>query len=229
MLEARMRVFEEICRVPVLLSVLACAFAVEVQHLPADIYELYEMGILATLQRQLGKDQVPAALEMLEAIAVANHLAKRRTFQVEDLEDALKGKPHLPPLWSQLLEDGSIPLVKILTLGHSTGEFQFSHLSFQEALFVRALKSGLRNSFWSRDSVLSCNLNDPFYRNAFAIGRNHLGEALAVSRPCLNFDCHPRLTDVGRTGLRNLLAGVRAIRELDLANVNLQNDQEVDE
>lgn len=70
---------------------------------------------------------------------------------------------------------------------------------------------------------------DPFYRNAFAIGRNHLGEALAVSRPCLNFDCHPRLTDVGRTGLRNLLAGVRAIRELDLANVNLQNDQEVDE
>ena len=25
----------------VLLSVLACAFAVEVQHLPADIYELY--------------------------------------------------------------------------------------------------------------------------------------------------------------------------------------------
>ena len=70
---------------------------------------------------------------------------------------------------------------------------------------------------------------DPFYRNAFAIGRNHLGEALAVSRPCLNFDCHPRLTDVGRTGLRNLLAGVRAIRELDLANVNLQDDQEVDE
>lgn len=229
MLEARMRVFEEICRVPVLLSVLACAFAVEVQHLPADIYELYEMGILATLQRQLGKDQVPAALEMLEAIAVANHLAKRRTFQVEDLEDALKGKPHLPPFWSQLLEDGSIPLVKILTLGHATGEFQFSHLSFQEALFVRALKSGLRNSFWSRDSVVSCNLNDPFYRNAFAMGRNHLGEALAVSRPCLNFDCHPRLTDVGRTGLRNLLAGVRAITELDLANVNLQNDQEVDE
>lgn len=229
MLEARMRVFEEICRVPVLLSVLACAFAVEVQHLPADIYELYEMGMLATLQRQLGKDQVPVGLEMLEAIAVANHLAKRRTFQVEDLEDALKGTPHLPPLWSRLLEDGSIPLVKILTLGHSIGEFQFSHLSFQEALFVRALKSGLRNNFWSRDSVLSCNLNDPFYRNAFAIGRNHLGEALAVSRPCLNFDCHPRLTDIGRTGLRNLLAGVRAIRELDLANVNLQNDQEVDE
>ena len=82
----------------------------------------------------------------------------------------------------------------------------------------------------SRISRISFTVTkDPFYRNAFAIGRNHLGQALATTRPCLSFDCQPRLTDVGRAGLRNLLAGVRTLTELDLANVNLQNEAEVEE
>ena len=227
MLEARMDVFEEICSIPVLLSVLACAFALEVQRLPADIYELYEMGMLTTLQRRLDQEQVATALEMLEMIAVANHKAKRRTFQVDDLQEVFQQKPQLLTLWSELLEDGHIPLVKILTLGHLTGEFQFSHLSFQEALFVRSLALGSDNHFWSDRLSLCCNLNDPFYRNALLIGRNHLAESLTAKQPHLNFDCQPRLSEVGRTGLRNLLAGVHTIAELDLANVNLRNDQEV--
>eukprot|EP00438_Fugacium_kawagutii_P025862 Skav233672 [mRNA] locus=scaffold1927:9364:10005:- [translate_table: standard] len=70
---------------------------------------------------------------------------------------------------------------------------------------------------------------DPFYRNAFAIGRNHLGEALSLSKPRLDFDCQPRLTEIGRAGLRNLLAGVRSLTELDLANVSLENPEEVEE
>lgn len=69
---------------------------------------------------------------------------------------------------------------------------------------------------------------DPFYRNAFLIGRKHLGEALAISRPSLNFDCQPRLSDVGRGGLPHLLAGVQSLTELNLANVSLRNHQEVE-
>ncbi|CAJ1443217.1 unnamed protein product [Effrenium voratum] len=228
LLEARLQVFDEIRCIPVLLSVLACAFAVEIHRLPADIYELYEMGMFSTLKRQLSEDQVDATFEMLETIAVANHLAKRRTFQAEDLRVALKGKPHLLGLWSQLLEDGSVPLIKVLTLGELTGEFQFSHLSFQEALFVRALGSGcLATSFWRTHDALNSSLNDPFYRNALLIGRCHLGNALAGNKPCLSFDCQPRLTELGRLGLRNIVAGAQAIEELDLANVNLQNSEEV--
>ncbi|CAE7906762.1 unnamed protein product, partial [Symbiodinium microadriaticum] len=224
MLEARMSVFDAICRVPVLLSVLACAFAVETQRLPQNLYDLYEMGMLSTLERRVGKDRVQAVLEMLQAIAVANHIAKRRTFQAEDLRAALK-EPCQLALWSQLLEDGSVPLVKILALGDMTGEFQFSHLSFQEALFVRALSTSDRDRqfrcFWGSDTSLNSSLNDPFYRNTFVIGRGYLGEALASSQPSFNFDCQPRLSGLGREGLRHLLAGTRSLRSLHLGNVDL--------
>ncbi|CAE7773870.1 unnamed protein product, partial [Symbiodinium sp. CCMP2456] len=224
MLEARMSVFDAICRIPVLLSVLACAFAVETQRLPQNLYDLYEMGMLSTLERRVGKDRVQAVLEMLQAIAVANHIAKRRTFQAEDLRAALK-EPSQLALWSQLLEDGSVPLVKILTLGDMTGEFQFSHLSFQEALFVRALSASDRGKqfrcFWGSDTSLNSSLNDPFYRNTFVIGRGYLGEALASSQPSFNFDCQPRLSGLGREGLRHLLAGTRSLRSLQLGNVDL--------
>ncbi|CAE7919646.1 unnamed protein product [Symbiodinium necroappetens] len=224
MLEARMSVFDAICRIPVLLSVLACAFAVETQRLPQNLYDLYEMGMLSTLERRVGKDRVQAVLEMLQAIAVANHIAKRRTFQAEDLRAALK-EPSQLALWSQLLEDGSVPLVKILALGDMTGEFQFSHLSFQEALFVRALSASDRDRqfrcFWGSDTSLNSSLNDPFYRNTFVIGRGYLGEALASSQPSFNFDCQPRLSGLGREGLRHLLAGTRSLRSLHLGNVDL--------
>ncbi|CAE7204717.1 prsA [Symbiodinium natans] len=106
MLEARMLVFDDICRVPVLLSVLACAFAVDTQRLPENLFDLYVMGMLSTLERRVGKDRVQVTLEMLQAIAVANHTAKRRTFQAEDLRTALKEPGHLA-LWSQLLEEGT--------------------------------------------------------------------------------------------------------------------------
>ncbi|CAE7581435.1 unnamed protein product [Symbiodinium pilosum] len=138
--------------------------------------------------------------------------------------------PDQMTLWSQLLEDGSVPLVKILTLGDMTGEFQFSHLSFQEALFVRALARSGRPfpSFWGSDSALNTSLNDAFYRNTFVIGRGFLGEALASKRPALSFDCQPRLSELGREGFRNLAAGTCSLRRLNLANVNLGDGQEVE-
>ena len=67
----------------------------------------------------------------------------------------------------------------------------------------------------------SVQTEDPFYRNTFVIGRGYLGEALASSQSSFNFDCQPRLSALGREGLRHLLAGTRSLRSLHLGNVEL--------
>ena len=58
----------------------------------------------------------------------------------------------------------------MLALGDQSGEFQFKHLSFQEALFVRALCLGEAAAFWATDAAAAAALRTPFYANAFVIG-----------------------------------------------------------
>ncbi|CAE8738702.1 unnamed protein product, partial [Polarella glacialis] len=266
-LEGRLCVFDEICKVPVLLSVMACAFASKVHCLPGDIFELYQLGMLSTLRRRLScEEQVQGALEMLRSIAAANHLARRRTFQVDDVRAALQGRPDLLEIWSRLLEEGAVPLVKILTLGDVSGEFQFSHLSFQEALFIESLQQQPEEQqqeqqpdqlqqqqqetkqpevqqeqeeqkrrpvrqplfeFWGTDAALNFSLNDPFYKNALAIGRGHMGAALARQRSAWCLDVQPRLSELGRQGLQSLLTGASGLRKLNVANVCLRNPSEM--
>eukprot|EP00966_Prymnesium_polylepis_P302892 6997439-Prymnesium_polylepis.1 len=62
---------------------------------------------------------------MLRAIAAANHLAQRRTFSLADARAALSSQPEGRGLWERLAASGAIPLVKILALGDTSGEFQF--------------------------------------------------------------------------------------------------------
>ena len=81
----------------------------------------------------MGDARLELATEMLRAIAVANHLAQRRTFSLDDARGALRGMAAHLRLWEELLASGAIPLVKVLALGDQSGEFQFKHLSFQEA------------------------------------------------------------------------------------------------
>ena len=43
-------------------------------------------------------------------------------------------------MWMELMQSGAIPLIKVLASdGARSGEFQFKHKSFQEALFVEAV------------------------------------------------------------------------------------------
>ena len=101
--------------------------------LPADIHSLYGAAIRAAVRRHVGDARLELATEMLRAIAVANHLAQRRTFSLDDARGALRRMDAHLRLWEELLASGAIPLVKVLALGDQSGEFQFKHLSFQEA------------------------------------------------------------------------------------------------
>jgi hypothetical protein len=138
MLETRIRVFEEVGRVPVLLSMLIVVLGAQQTagapislKLPANIYELYTMAVDGVLKRQF--TDVSVAQRMLRDLAVANQLARRRTFSLEQARSTLKGSKELIELWEKCVQTGVIPLIKVLALGKETGEFQFKHLSIQEA------------------------------------------------------------------------------------------------
>ncbi len=132
MVEARIRVFEEVCKTPVLLSMLILVLGASEESkditLPSDLYHLYIMALNAALGRNFKGEEMVMASRMLRAIATANHMAQRRTFTLADARNVLKGSPGLQ-MWEELCGQGSIPLVKILAFGENSGEFQFKHLS----------------------------------------------------------------------------------------------------
>ena len=51
----------------------------------------------------------------------------------------------------------------MLALGDQSGEFQFKHLSFQEALFVRALCLGEAAAFWATDAAAAAFEEDALF------------------------------------------------------------------
>jgi len=243
LLKERLVAFDEICGMPVLLSVLVCLLKGwwgKADELPKDKYELYQMGIWAKVAQDLkssdskytirgkskdeARKQIGLAVEMLRLIGTANHLAKRRTFQLPDVHKALAGRADLEDVWAVLLAAGEVPLIRIVTLGEASGgEFQFCHLSFQEFLFVSTMCADCKtpHDFFAKEDELNAKLNDPFYRNAITIGSGHIGEALSKQRPDWSLDRYPRLSALGVDGLRHLLAGSVWLQSLDLSNVEL--------
>jgi hypothetical protein len=133
MLEKRMRVFDELGSVPVLLSLLILCLRAQSEggdsvRLPEDLFELYYFAIESVLRRELGSE-AHVARSMLRRIATANHLAQRRFFLLNEVKDALSGHDDELLLWMRLMRAGSFPLVKVLASdGEKSGEFQFKHL-----------------------------------------------------------------------------------------------------
>ena len=84
-----------------------------------------------------------------------------------------------------------MPLVKTLCLDdEGEGEYQFKHLSFQEALVVEAVVEGgtpgAREAFWGDDAA-ACRRVRKFYDNTLRIGGHRLGEALVAQRLAWDF------------------------------------------
>ena len=220
LLTQTMRTFAEVSENPVLLSMLVVLLRGD-RKLPRDRYELYHEAMSAVLERDLGAEAA-AAREVLRTVACANHMRRGgdgvRFFTDADVAAALGEEQQR--LWRRLLDrEAGVPLVKTLSVD-ANGEYQFKHLSFQEALVVEALVEdapGARGTFWGDDDAACCRLRF-FYQNTLHIGACRLGEALFA---------HRRAWDLSRGSLeaddvRRLAMLLSGLRE-DGATVHLES------
>jgi len=153
MIDNQLQFFAEIRSSPVLLSLLILILDVGADfQLPNSVYQLYEMAIQASIKRfveershlldnnsSVTKDMKAEVLRVVQKIGHRNHVAQRRAFE------------HLAPtdpdygLWNEICATGIygtatttvLSFVKVIA---QMELYQFSHLSFQEFLYVREAK-----------------------------------------------------------------------------------------
>jgi hypothetical protein len=149
--------------------------------------------------------------DMLRAVAVRTQLRNSgevRTFTDADVREALRTQPNHQMLWQALR--GELPLVKVLSYEADGGEYQFTHLSFQEALVAEAAimpnaNDNVRDALWGSDSVAASRLKGAC-RNVVRIGGSELGKALFAYRAHWDFAVEG-LKDEHVSALAPLLAG----------------------
>ena len=149
-LNTTIKVFEDVVKVPVKLSLLAVVLGDQANtsqlKLPRTVYELYQMAIDIVIRKRHDATGSPESSirRMLRLIAYSNMRARRRVFTSADVAATLHYEPELMALWKMLSHDEKPPpLVKVLTAPSEAdegGEWQFGHLSFQEFLYVEVFK-----------------------------------------------------------------------------------------
>ncbi|KAL1503443.1 hypothetical protein AB1Y20_011931 [Prymnesium parvum] len=190
MLEQTMVTFAEVSKNPVLLSLLVVLLrdGDDALFRVRDRYSLYDEAMARVLARDVPPGEQPERVRaMLRRVACANHLREEgegvRFFRDAEVREALTDEQWA--LWRRLLDrdEGGVPLVQTLSDargGSGDGEYQFKHLSFQEALVAQAVvegDEGVRETFWKDDDRAATRLR-PFYRNTLVIGGARLCGAL---------------------------------------------------
>ncbi|KAL1520434.1 hypothetical protein AB1Y20_022017 [Prymnesium parvum] len=244
MLEKTMTTFAEVSKNPVLLSLLVVLLGDGDDALSVhDRYSLYKKAMARVISRDTPAGEPHEGVHaMLRAVACANHLREEgegvRFFRDAEVRAALTKEQWA--LWRLLLRDkGGVPLVQVLTdarEGGDGGEYQFKHLSFQEALVAQAVVEGgdgVRDRFWKDDLVAATRVR-AFYRNTLAIGGGHLCEALFKHRARWDFSMADSLSADDVKALATLAlaappqdATVR-LKEKELAVASLLHQDKVD-
>ena len=157
-LNRQLTFFDEVCKVPVLLSLFVVAVGGEGEKggggegslptLPSDLFELYKLAVLATIEK-ISDAPEDLLRSMLRSVGSANQLAGRRIFSGADVNQALESNPKAKELWWSLIEGNqAIPFVRTLAVpangaAQDQFEFQFSHLSIQEYFLAMDLVGGV--------------------------------------------------------------------------------------
>ncbi len=166
MLETTMVVFEEIVKVPVLLSMFAVVLRSAKNEatkgtsmkLPTDVFALYASATDIVVKGAASKYEDATMSDSdikrcLRTIAYQNHLMHRRIFSSNDVIRWLGDKAAMLDIWNKIIHfDDKPPLLKVLTVADADGqggEYSFSHLSFQEFFFLETvqLQEGLPDGF----------------------------------------------------------------------------------
>jgi len=185
-LAAVLDTFEDICQVPVLLSLLVVILKHGPRHrqlpLPQSRLELYQKAMDFALREKLTPPLEKNCLwSMFQTVACANMMVKegaalavRRVFTLADVRRALRVTDFFSS-WLQLTQAASFPLVKTLQIAtddDTKTEFQFRHLSFQEGFFALRLSScnTLLGEFWKASETL----NAENYANTIFLGGGSL-------------------------------------------------------
>ena len=174
MVETRLTLFEEVARVPVLLSLLLVVLGDALRRFPESVPQLYEFAVQAATQRA----KLANAPTVLRRLGVENMQRRRRAFTGAEL--TANGGPS---------DGGGLPLLKVLAEGATADqtEYQFVHLTIQEALYGLALRSNDVAGAWATDEEAVAFLNDPFMRNTLALDGAGIGRHFAQLRPAWEF------------------------------------------
>lgn len=185
LLEKQLSLFAAIAQTPVLLSLLIVVLDRADHKLPTSVYELYEFAIEASLQNWCNQRMqieeegwVETIRNVVRLVAYKNHRKKRKEFT---------GKGINPQLWREICGTGEndcvvLSFIKVISQNYL---YQFSHLSFQEFLYLEELQDRARRQL--AVPQFSELLADPWYTNALNLTSDDMKLAL-LQATTLDFD-----------------------------------------
>jgi Ran GTPase-activating protein (RanGAP) involved in mRNA processing and transport len=229
---------DEVCQIPVLLSMLVMAVrgaAPGTEKLPGSLIELYNLAVDRVLSDTeaarrastgASKSEIVAVLKRISCENMKSSVLAQREFTYQNVQDALASMRGGMACWAELMSsDAGAQLIKITGAGEKQ-VYQFRHLSIQESFFATSIvesqseADGLCHKFWGSNQKAAAFLQAAAYKNTARIGGGDLGAAFAAERPEWDFrnEGATESNDVPIKSVSALLKGNIGPSQLNMAN-----------